>query len=171
MKQNSIQILDKLVKPEIQRQRRLTELLRPPGNDSFDWFMFVPICFNAALDIQQTTRVIEKRKTLQWTQGSTFSFSVGDIIYDTPKAYEKWSVALKHVRYCFQITDSTPVAPANASAQRKPGKVTFDLFSPNETRTSLKRRSSHDMTQDEFVRLLIAGLSSQLTLSNPDTLL
>src|ERR1019366_4498825 len=122
MKQNSLQILDKLVKPEKQRQRRLSDLLRPPDIAAVDWFMFVPTCFNAALDIQQTTRIIEKRETLQWTQGSTFSFSVGDIIYDTPKAYEKWSDALKHVRYCFHITDATPVAPANGSAQRKPGR-------------------------------------------------
>jgi hypothetical protein len=171
MKQTSLQILDKLVKPEAQRQRRLTDLLRPPDVAAVDWFMFVPTCFNAALDIQQTVRVIEKQETLQWTQGSTFSFSVGDIIYNTPKAYEKWSEALKHIRFCIHVIDATPVAPASASAQRKPGRLAFDLLIPNEAGISLMRSSKHDMTQDEFIRLLIAGTSAQLTLSSPDTLL
>ena len=171
MKQNALQILDRLIKPETKRQRRLTELLRPPEVDSYDWFMFVPTCFNAALDIQQTIRMIEKQETLQWTQGSTFSFSVGDIIYNTAKAYEKWSEAVKHIRYCFHVTDATPVAPANGSAHRKPGKVKFDLLVPNEAGTSLTRSSSHDMTQDEFVRFLIAGSTLQLSLSSPDMLL
>jgi hypothetical protein len=169
--QNSLQILDKLVKPEKHRQRRLIDLLRPSHVATVDWFMFVPTCFNAALDIQQTARVIKKQETLQWTQGSTFSFSVGDVIYNTPKAYEKWSEAVKHIRHCFHVTNATPVAPANGLAQRKPGKVAFDLLIPNEAGTSLTCGSKHDMTQDEFVRLLIAGSSSQLTLSSPDTLL
>ena len=171
MKQNSLQLLDELVKPKAQRQRRLTELLRPPDVATVDWFMFVPIYFNAALDIQQTTRIIEKRETLQWTQGATFSFSVGDIIYNTPKAYKKWSEAVKHIQYCFHVTDATSVAPANGSAQRRPGTVTFDVLIPDKAKTRLTRGSNYDMTQDEFVRLLIAGSSSQLTLSRPDTLL
>ncbi|MCE0483852.1 MAG: hypothetical protein LV479_06410 [Methylacidiphilales bacterium] len=203
MKQNSLQILDKLVKIEAKRQRRLTDLIRSPETDCFDWFMFVPICFNAALDIQQTPRIskepqsklrgifggepklreksrqasrnstqeIKKKETLQWTQGSTFSFSAGDIIYDTKKAYEKWSNALKYIRYCFHITEAMPVTPANGLALRKPGKITFDLLIPNETRTNLLRSSRHDMNQDEFVRLLISGSSAQLSLSSFDTLL
>jgi hypothetical protein len=165
MKQNSLKILDRIVTAQKQRQRRLTTLLRSPDKDAFDWFMFVPIQFNAALDILQTTRVIQKREVLQWTQGSKFSFSGGDRIYDTPKAYEQWAEALKHIRYSFHVRHATSVSPANGTSERNAGVVNFELLIPNKSRTSLIRKSVHETTQDEFVRLLIVGASSQLSLA------
>ena len=175
MKPSALKTLDTLVTPQEKRQKRLIELLRRPDVLTTDWFMFVPSCFNAALDIQETVRIIkdqgEKRGALQWTQGSKFSFSVGDVVYDTPRAYEKWSEALKHIRHCFHVRAATSVAPANGASQRSAGRVTFDLLIPDKSKTKLTLGSKHDMTQDEFVRLLIAGSSSQLTLSSPDTLL
>ena len=44
--------------------------------------MCVPACFNDKLDIKQTERIENKKKTLVWTQGSLFSFQTGDILLD-----------------------------------------------------------------------------------------
>ena len=85
MNQRSPHILDRIIREKPSRESRLTELLKDPSADSPEgWFMCVPTCFNDALDIKQTQRIESKRKSLVWTQGSTFSFKEGDQLYNTP---------------------------------------------------------------------------------------
>ena len=77
--------------------------------------MRIPDAFRGALDIQQTIRV-SAGKQLVWTQGSTFTFKVGDTLYDTPDAYQEWATALKKIRLCVAVksaSDARPVSKDN----------------------------------------------------------
>ena len=59
MKQKTLEILDRMTRAGAAKEDRLTELLRDPEADATPgWFMHVPKCFDDALDIKQTTRVI-----------------------------------------------------------------------------------------------------------------
>jgi hypothetical protein len=158
MKHDALKILERIADGKT-RQRRGTALMRSPTEADLDWFMYVPICFNAALDIQQTARVIQKRETLMWTQGVNFSFSAGDRIYDTPRAYDEWSGALKHIHYCIHVTHA-----AGAS-------ITFEVLVPTPSRNSLQFAHAHTLKQDEFVLLLVTGACSDITLSRLEALL
>ena len=125
---------------------------------------------------------------MEWTQGSGFSFSQGDTFYDSPHAYEGlWSDALKNFRYCIEVTRATPASPAKLPPKtakeepsddankeirpRYPGRVEFKLFVPNEEKTKLTVREACEMTQDEFIRLLISGNSEKVKLKWAETLL
>lgn len=107
-----------------------------------DWFMHVPKCFNAALDMQ----LLERRKNqipfLMWTQGNNFGFSQGDIIYRNPYTGSSNAPLLQ--------IDSASSAGPGESGKRSPGHVRFTWhFTGDDT--------TREMTQDEFVRLLISG--------------
>ena len=81
------------------------------------WRMAVGECFRDSLDIKalkQTevaSEVIDNERILKWTQGSTFSFSQGDTIYDTPRAYQRWDIALESICIAFQILQAAPSRP------------------------------------------------------------
>ncbi len=101
MNANALSVLNKALKlsgdsEEKSKTQRLIDLLKAPGDEhAKGWFMCVPSCFNAALDIRQTERKRDGQRILIWTQGSAFSFKKGDKIYDTLDAYSEWSKALK----------------------------------------------------------------------------
>jgi len=145
---HAMSVLARLTSPQA-RTKRLTTLLRPSDSPAADWAMFVPTCFNAALDIQLTERITKvggvKNKRLVWTQGNNFQFSVGDVLYDTPLAYERWSDALTALDCCVRVTGSTPQG------------VTFSVSQPSADRKTLRLISSHTMLQAQFVELLIYG--------------
>jgi hypothetical protein len=124
--------------------------------------MFVPSCFNDALDIKQTDRVVNKKKTLVWTQGSSFHFNTGDTIYDTPDAYKVWSEALKTIGVCVQIKTGSSAGPTEGGSGRFAGSVTFAILTPNKNRTKIVERGEHSMSQDDFVRFLISGPPEEL---------
>ena len=136
--------------------KRLTTLLRPHDAAASDWTMFVPTCFNSALDILLTERIKKvggvNTKTLVWTQGNNFQFSTGDTLYDTPLAYERWSGALGQLKCCVRVTSSTP------------NGLTFSISAPSEDRSSLRLISSHTLLQAEFVELLINGAAAGVRL-------
>lgn len=148
------------------RTKRLTDLLKQPEDDeeTGEWFMCVPSCFNNAMDIRQTTLEGE----LQWTQGSTFSFKTGDTLYDTPKAYFHWEEAVRHLKIAIQVQAATDAIPEKRSkekgvlAPRNPGAVRIIILLPNPDRTSLVPLGQFQLTQDEFVRFLIAGPEGHL---------
>lgn len=165
MKQDALKLLEEIVTNGKGRQRRFTELIRSPTEADSDWFMCVPTCFNGALDIQQTIRIVDSRETLTWTQGTNFSFAAGDRIYDTSKAYDQWSEALKHIHYCIHVTHATAVRPSETSVPRKTGSVTFELLVPNPSHSGLTFAATHTSTQDELVRFIIAGVCPQLELT------
>lgn len=163
MNKTSISILDQVIREKPTRENRLTDLLKEPSAETTEgWWMCVPSCFNDALDIKQTERVANKRKALVWTQGSSFHFSAGDVIYDTPEAYKVWSEALKSIGVCVQIKIGSSAGPIEGGTGRYPGSVTFAILTPNEERTKIVERAEHSMSQDDFVRFLISGPPEEL---------
>ena len=124
--------------------------------------MCVPQFFNDALDIKQTERVKNKKKTLVWTQGSSFSFKIGDTLYDTPNAYRVWSEALKSINLCIQVKTTSSAGSTEGDSGRFPGSVTFTILTPNKDRSKIVERGEHIMTQDDFVRFLISGPPEEL---------
>lgn len=136
------------------------------------WYFAVPEAYRDALDITQEERAvtlkhtevgkdgsktyrIEKHKEMTWVQGRNFSFKKGDVIYDTPKAYEEWSEALKHIKYSIQVTEAKP----NTVDHDGPvaGMVRFDIYTPNRAKSGIDKVASREITQDEFVSLLKHG--------------
>jgi hypothetical protein len=130
----------------------LTIFLKDPEAEYADgWFMCVPRCFNDSLDIRKTERVVKRQKQLSWTQGYVFSFSEGDILYDTAKAYESWTEALKEMKVCIQVQSGT------AASKTFAGSVRFTTLVPDVQKKKLVKVKEETLTQEEFVRLLISG--------------
>jgi len=94
---------------------------------------------------------------LIWTQGREFKFKAGDIIYDTPRGYEQWSEALRHIRFCIQVRSATDATSPPPPATRSAGTVTFDILVPTSDRKRLAHSATHALTQDAFIRFLISG--------------
>lgn len=139
------------------KQKRLEKLLKSPNDESpSDWFMYIPAFFNNALDIRDTERKKDKISYWIWTQGADFSFSVGDTIYDTRDAYKPWEEALKTVKICIQITRAVS-ASSSEGGFRFPGRLSFDLLIPDKDRSKLEKVGEYEMTQYEFVSLIIFG--------------
>jgi hypothetical protein len=166
---NSLTILNELL--ERARERELSglsrdfrsdTLIRDPDGAALDWYMYVDKRFNKALAIELTTRVGLSGKSEVWTQGTNFSFSTGDIIYGSHAAYEPWNP--RKVVRCFSITSAYPASsairetPDGRFLAGSRGQVTFYTWRPNSLGTDLEVDGvARRMTQDEFVRLLIAG--------------
>jgi len=147
------------------KQKRTEALLKSPHGDSpSEWFMYIPPFFNNALDIRDTERKKDKISYWVWTQGADFSFSVGDVIYDTKEAYKTWSEAIKKIGICIQVTRAVSASSSEAGF-RFPGRISFDLFLPDQSKVRLQKISEYEMTQYEFVSLLIFGPSAELALS------
>ena len=163
MNTEAISVLDHVIREKPTRENRLTDLLKAPSAETAEgWYMCVPPCFNDALDIKQTDRVVNKKKTLVWTQGSSFNFDIGDTIYNTPDAYKVWSEALKTIGICVQIKAGSSAGPPEGGTGRFAGSVTFTILTPNKGRTTLVERAEHSMSQDDFVRFLISGPPEEL---------
>lgn len=163
MKAEGLKILGKLEASSKTRERRLTTLIRSPDEADGDWFMHVPVSFNNALDIRRTERVGSLESV--WTQGGNFSFAIGDTIYDTPRAYERWADALQHIGYCITVSQATAVSPPTVTTPRHSGYVGFNLSAPDASKTALTAIRAYAMTQDEFVRFLITGPPVELQLA------
>ena len=169
MNTNALSVLNKALKlsedsGEISKTERLIDLIKAHDDEhTTGWFMCVPSCFNAALDIRQTERKRDKKKILVWTQGSTFSFKKGDKIYDTSDAYSEWGKALKKLSLIVNIEEAADATPKKGSDEkenlvpRNPGYVRFSLYKPHGVKPILVKYDEDIMTQDEFVRFLIKG--------------
>jgi hypothetical protein len=160
MNNKSLELLKEVTSKNAIRQTRSLDLLKHPEKDSDGWFMCVPSCFNEALDIKQTERVTNGKKTICWTQGASFSFKPGDTIYDTPIAYEVWSEALKHINICFSVNNAINAGASEDGKCRYPGLVTFVILKPDEQRTKLMEQEEQTLSQDDFVNFLITGNKS-----------
>jgi hypothetical protein len=157
MKTEALRILESLIHCR-GKERRLTEFLKAPDDDSpSGWFIHVPRAFNDALDIRETPRVLNGKESCIWTQGSRFSFNAGDVLYNTTKASQEWSKALKEIKLCVQVKHAMAAAPAQSEIPREPGKVEFEVFIPNPEQTKLVSRGVRQITQDGFVHFLICG--------------
>ena len=163
MSQTSISVLDQVIREKPTRENRLTDLLKDPFAETEEgWYMCVPPCFNDALDIKQTDRVVNKEKTLVWTQGSSFHFNTGDTIYNTPDAYKVWADALQTINLCVQIKTGSSAGSTESATGRFAGSLTFSILTPNKDRSSIVERGEHSMSQDDFVRFLIEGPPEEL---------
>jgi hypothetical protein len=115
------------------------------------WAWAVRKDFSTALDISLASRVVKgKRVAPVMTSGSLFTFSKGDILYDTPLAYsETWSESLN------RITRSLEVVSATSCEIGFKGFVEAQLYEKKDgqlVKASLVRGS-----QSQFVRGLILG--------------
>lgn len=160
MNATAIALLDELLRSKEIREKRSLKLLSDFREGLTDgWYMSVRSCFRDALDIRLDERVVDKQRTLVWTQGLRFSFKEGDIIYDTPLLYDHWAEGLRVTRLGLQVTFASEATPAQEGVPRLPGHVRYDLLLPNADRTKLQRESGGSCSQDEFVRMLIQGPS------------
>jgi len=161
MRAKAINILQHLLADNT--NKRLLDLLKHPDNQHpQDWYMYVPSCFNDALDIRKIIHTHNKKKTLTWTQGKLFSFKRGDTLYDTPLAYEEqWSQALKVINFCVLVKDAQNVTPAWKKQLRTAGFVCFSICVPNKNKTNLIEQDTHELTQDDFVKFLIQGFQNK----------
>jgi hypothetical protein len=139
---------------EPQKREERSERLDPDlVNHSFTigWAFSLPASFKAAFDIRWDVRQENRVRRQTWTQGTNFSFSCGDIIYDTPKAYEVWSDALQHFTTCLQVIEAIPSRPGSG------GQVRFRASHPNDQRTALVSGKIYTCSQPQFVELLRNG--------------
>jgi len=163
MRKKTLDLLESLLNASVTREHRKTQLLKDPDVEYYEgWYMCIRKCFNEALDIKYTTITENKVPKRVKTQGTIFSFKKGDALYDTPKAYEQWSEALKHINLCVQVEKASDVTPASKNNKRFPGYVFFNILTPNQERTKLVLRDQLRMSQDEFVRFLITGPSVEM---------
>lgn len=153
MGQRALQVFDGLT-AQTRSGNRSRELLKDPTvSHDPEWHMAVPSCFNDALDIKLNCGTENKG----WTQSGCFSFKAADILYDCKEAYsEPWSDAMHHIGFSLQIVSASPAGQGDGSG-RFSGSVTFTFFTPDADRSRLLPRGRHAMTQDAFVRFLIAG--------------
>jgi hypothetical protein len=113
--------------------RSLTLLANFVDGFAAGWFFAVPEAFKDALDIRFGPRVLSKQqdekqeKLHLWTQGNKFSFSPGDILYDSKSAYFEengaplpWSAALNVINLCLEVESATPAGwvPSKAFSTR-----------------------------------------------------
>lgn len=158
-----LDLLSKLIKQSTSRERRFTELLRDPDHDAATgWFMCVPRCFNAALDIQSTERVVDKVRRSTWTQGSSFSFSQGDSLYDVPRGEGPWFEALQRINLGVQIKSSLP-AQQLETGERFSGELEIAILIPDQSRSRIQEAARFKISQDDFVAFLISGPKQKLS--------
>lgn len=138
------------------KDERLLDLLKDPETDGTPgWFLNVPRCFNDALDIRQTERKVDGKSSLVWTQGTTFSFKAGDVLYCSPAGHETWAESMAVIKVCVQIKAASKAT--SGDGQRNPGTVAFERFHPCPENKRLVCSDRHATTQDGFVRFLITG--------------
>lgn len=161
MIEETIHYLEKLIEEKPNREKRGVDLLKPYNSDgsSEGWAFCVPPAFNDSLDIRLTSRIIEGKQENVWTQGSSFNFKAGEILYDTPEAYNTWSTALTKITRSIQIEFSSGAGLFDSSSNRSAGMVKFKMFKPDNNKKRLVTvGSTVTMSQDEFVKFLILGM-------------
>ena len=176
------------------KQKRSTELIADFScGYAAGWAFVVRPCNYMALDIMYTKlvkkidgKIVKNEKGVSLkedvlTQGKTYSFSLGEIFYSDPIAYEvQWGDALKSLRCSLQIDEATPsfldadisyekvLVPQKAGHHISQGRiirrylpvygdVRFSLYRPNTDKSRVERVQSFSCRQDEFLQLLRTG--------------
>lgn len=161
MSQKALAVLDYIIREKSTRENRSTDLLKEPHAESTEgWYMHVPSCFHAALDIKLTERKENGKSVLVWTQGSFFSFKTGDILYDTSDINSSWPP--KHMNLCLQVQSGANAGTVEGKNERFPGFVTISIHTPDREKNRIIARFEYTFSQDEFVRFLIAGPQGEL---------
>jgi hypothetical protein len=76
------------------------------------------------------------------------AFRVGDTLYDTPKAYQKWSLAVSDIQLCVTIIRASP---------GEWGSLEYEIHRVNPELRSLEKAGECKTTQAEFIELLKNG--------------
>jgi hypothetical protein len=167
----SLSLLDELTALQPEKNLRKTEFLRDPDAtiENYNWAFIVPKCFNDALDIKKTLRIKDKIKQEIWTQGSTFFFNTGDILYSKKEAYINWYKAISEGLYAIQVTSGRTSIPGKKGKKegnkkeekdRDKGEVTFTVYQGCKKENILKKEGVYTTTQDDFIKILVNGLDS-----------
>lgn len=147
-------------------------LLKDPHTATHSsWHLWLPVHFNASLDLRFTRRQQTKnneviRKWKEWSQGTSFCFNEGAIIYDRDVTeLETWGEKLDAIDFYVVLGPTKPVTlrsgsnsstEAADSANRDPGSVNFMIYMPTDNHGSVVSHE-HTVTQDHFVRYAISG--------------
>jgi hypothetical protein len=170
--------VDDKIKELVKSGKRSTELITNFTEGYADgWYMAVKESFRPQLDIKFTSRVqgklneiekAKKRHVRVWTQGPRIAFDKGHIFYNTRRGYEDWDEALKHINLVCIVLE----AKSNDVGKKEidkgyiyeliPGFVEIELLNPNHERTELITKSTHKISQNEFVEFLKNGNLKEL---------
>ena len=143
---------------QAERNTRSTELIAD-FSDGFarGWFFAVRTSCREALDIKFVERVVDGKKESVWTQGNCYAFRAGEILYDTPLAYQDtWQEARQHTRVAVQVDQAVPDT-VDDNKRIVPGYVTFTVLRPDEARTRFVPGERHTVSQAGCVELLRTG--------------
>jgi len=175
-REESLKVLDDLIStPPLSRKTKegLSFILKRQKqligdfNQGFaaHWAFQIHGVFAISLDIrdkQLNLSEIKSKVESYKDQGCVFYFKKGQMIYDSIKAYTSpWSEAIKHVKQAIKIENSQPVylLDSNLESKRFPGEVQGVLFENVNNKLQIKKR--FEMTQDDFVKTLIAGFEEK----------
>lgn len=144
------------------------------------WFFALGECFRDQLDIRLTERIeavlidgqikyewveingkTRKKKltkrVLRWTQGNTYCFAQGHVLYDTKQAKKLvWHEAMKQISLGCQVTFATPDL-TDGEGRFIHGSVHFDLLKPDEHKKTLMLAGQYHLSQHDFVNFLKTG--------------
>jgi hypothetical protein len=120
------------------------------------WFMAVKECYRNELDIKFTERKKDNKSYSEWTQGPYYSFAEGHLFYNTPKAYKKWSQAIKAIKIACKITSASPTI-LDKNKNLVEGVVNFTIYKPDKGGGSLRAVREYKLSQREFVEFLKTG--------------
>jgi hypothetical protein len=169
----SIDMLEKIINQGSSKinSERDPQLLADFSNGYAEgWYFCVPIFFYEALDIKFTKRKIDKKEIKLWTQGSTFKFSTGDVIWNHAYSYCKNFVSeIIKPKIGILVQSSEPCLPKTKDReQRYSGKVNFILFTERndpDSKFIWKIAGNYNGSQDDFVEFLIKGNSQSFNLN------
>lgn len=130
--------------------KRSLVLLREHSVGDPEWSYWVPPCFNAALDIKLTARMIEGKQVSVWTQGGLLAFSAGDVLHLQSSGGHVDSLE------CVQVVSATPDYFADDSGFL-PGNVEFDVIVRPDLRSPYRTIRRDSLSQLDFLKLLIWG--------------
>jgi len=161
-REETLSLLESILETQAKKGERRSEILlkSPKSAGPHTWYMFLPSAFDDIIDIKLTEKKVNKKPVNVWTQGTSFCFTQGHTIYDTPKAYsDEWAESLKHINLCVQVTGGISAIPGK---RRISGHVEFDILKPTSHRDKLVVHGHMSMSQDDFVRFLIGGPSEEM---------
>lgn len=157
--------LDVLLELKLSRKREVRSTSRflkdPEAEQATDWYFPLPKAFNKALDIRKTDRVIDGHKVKVWSQGSYFTFDVGDMILSGCKP-DIWSKSFTKEVICIQVVDALYSMPATDTDSRYSGEVTLKIFRPDDIAGKSRYCGMAVISQDALIEYLITGRNTQI---------
>lgn len=162
-------ILDKLTGEKGNRLLELLSCSEAPSNLKHPyewpewcqgWAFNVGPQFANALDIHLTQRVVDKKPTKCWTQGSTFDFKAGYAVHTYLREMDdkKWIEQLAQNPVSIKIEAASPAIPKDESGTRNKGTVRFQILKRSPDGKTLVQDEIFETTQEGFIRYLITGV-------------